>query len=80
MRGKLLKSENRMRKFLLFLLVAGTAASMSCGSERLSEAGSNVPISVEEMEKGSAATDQAETTTANLDSTAVISADTTASN
>ena len=73
-------SKNKMRKFLLFLLVAGTSVSMSCGSEKLNEAGSATQISVEEMEKSSSATDQAETTTANIDSTAIILADTTASN
>ena len=76
----MLLSKNKMRKFLLFLLVTGTSTSMSCGSENLSEAGSATQISMEEMEKSSAATDQAETTTANIDSTTIISADTTVSN
>ena len=69
-----------MRRYLLFLLGAGISTSMSCSSEKLSEAGSASQISVEEIEKSSAATDQAETTTANIDTTAIILADTTSSN
>jgi len=67
-----------MKKILLLLLAAGSLNLISCEAKKTGENGS-ADISVSDMENSTAATDKAETTTAAIDSTAIITADTTGS-
>ena len=69
-----------MKSFLLLLLAVGSFNFISCNSKTTSEVGAATDISADGIENSTAATDQAETTTAIIDSTAVTNADTTEDN
>jgi len=69
-----------MKNFLLLLLAAFSFNFISCDSKTTSEVGAAADISADDIENSTAATDQAETTTTIIDSTAVINADTTEDN
>ena len=65
-----------MKQLLLLLLAAGTLNFISCNSQKADAGISSGEISVEDIENNTTATDQAETTTAMVDSMAVITSDT----